>query len=40
VSALFAMRRALDDYRSVRPEADLQALAQRDRVAASGQGAA
>jgi hypothetical protein len=38
-SALFALRRALDDYRKVRPEADLPSRT-RERVTGSGKGAA
>jgi hypothetical protein len=39
-SALFAMRRALDDYRTTRPEADVQAQSQATHRTASGKGAA
>jgi hypothetical protein len=38
-SALFAMRRALDDYRAARPEADVHAR-QGALLTTSGKGAA
>jgi hypothetical protein len=39
-SAMFAMRRAVDDYRAARPEADLQSRPSPIRGTKSGQGAA